>query len=64
MSAQLVVHGYADEDAQPMLTLVDSASLEQVDCMLDWIDAVKLGQELASAADRIHSGLEWPRAAG
>lgn len=52
MSAQLVVHGYGDEDVRPMVTLVDSASLDQVDCVLEWPDATELGRLLVGAAER------------
>jgi hypothetical protein len=50
MSAQVVVHGFSDDDARPMLTLVDSASLRQVDCVLEWEDALDLARQLEAAA--------------
>jgi hypothetical protein len=36
-----------------MVTMVDSASLKQVDCILDWEDALTLGMELVGAANRL-----------
>lgn len=56
VSVQIVVHGYGDDDVVPMVTLVDSSSLEQVDSVLDWNDAMSLGSALVDAATRLRPG--------
>jgi hypothetical protein len=58
LSVQVVVHGYGDDDVAPMVTMVDSASLNQVDCVLDWEDAMTLGLELVGAAERLRSAAQ------
>lgn len=53
VTVQVVVHGYGDDDVVPMVSIVDSSSLEQVDSVLDWDDAMSLGSALVDAATRL-----------
>lgn len=53
VNVQVVIHGYGDDDVVPMVSLVDSSSLEQVDSVLDWEDAMSLGSALVDAATRL-----------
>ena len=53
MTVQVVVHGYGDDDVEPMVSIVDSASLGQVDSVLTWDDALSLGNALVAAATRL-----------
>lgn len=53
VTVQVVVHGYGDDDVVPMVSLVDSSSLEQADSVLDWDDVMSLGNALIDAATRL-----------
>lgn len=53
VNVQIVVHGYGDDDVVPMVSLVDSSSLEQVDSVLDWDDAMSLASAILDAATRL-----------
>jgi hypothetical protein len=52
VTLQAVVHGY--DPRQPMLfrALVDSATLEQLECAITWGQAVELGWLLVDSASR------------
>lgn len=53
MTVQVVIHGFGDDDVEPMVSVVDSASLDQVDSVLTWGDALSLGHVLVDAATRL-----------
>jgi hypothetical protein len=52
VTLQVVVHGYDARQPSAFLALVDSATLRQLECELDWRQATELAWLLVDASSR------------
>lgn len=55
---QFIIYGHAEDDVRPVLTLVDSMSLRQWNCELDWTQALQLANVTELTSLRFQAG-QW-----